>query len=151
CLGVGITTGCVETAGGGGRRFGRDEDDDTQVCPCCGLAILPTEPIRPTAPTVPTPRRNAVLKMSYGDLDGMLVQEGPFYHLPGSGLAGALNRFTWRENVRQARKYAGEQADHESSVKGGSPTRPPRMPVPEEMVKLVKKQIALRTDASSAT
>src|SRR5437870_12245704 len=47
CLGVGITTGCVETAGGGGRLRGRDEeeDDDTQVCPCCGLAVLPTEPI----------------------------------------------------------------------------------------------------------
>src|SRR5262245_16522247 len=92
CLGVGITTGCVETAGGGRGRFGRDGlEDDTQVCPCCGLAILPTEPIGPAAPTAPAPRQHAVLKMSYGNLDVMLVKENPFHHMLGSGLAGALN------------------------------------------------------------
>jgi hypothetical protein len=113
CLGVGITTGCVEVSGGLGRRFGRDEADDTQVCPCCGLTILPTEPITPPAPTTPTPRSQAVLKMTYGDLDTMLVKENPFYHLPGTGLAGALNRFNWRENLAQARKYLAEFAEHE--------------------------------------
>src|SRR5579871_6609871 len=151
CLGVGITTGCVETSAGGGRRFGRDEADDTQVCPCCGLTILPTEPITPPTPTAPTPRSHAVLKMNYGELDGMLVKEGPFHHIPGTGLAGALNRFNWRENVRQARKYLEDQAEHEKTAKTDNPTRPPRRTVPEELVRLVKKEIALRTDASSAT
>jgi imidazolonepropionase-like amidohydrolase len=150
CLGVGITTGCVETsAGGGGRRGGRDEADDTQVCPCCGLTILPTEPIRPAAPTTPTARHHAVLKMSFGDLDKMLVKEDPFHHLPGTGLAGPLNHFTWRENIRQARKYLDELAAHEKAVKAGTPTRPPRKTVSDEMIQLVKKETALRTDASS--
>jgi imidazolonepropionase-like amidohydrolase len=150
CLGVGITTGCVETAGGGGRRFGRDETlDDTQVCPCCGLTILPTEPIRRAAPTAPTPRSSAVLKMTYGDLDAMLVKEGPFHHMPGSGLAGSLNHFNWRESVHQARKYVEELAAYEKAVKAGDEVRPPRQTVSDEMVRLVKKEIPLRTDAAS--
>lgn len=151
CLGVGITTGCVETSAGGGRRGGRDEEDDTQVCPCCGLAVLPTEPITPSAPTAPTPRSHAVLKMSYGELDAMLVKEGPFHHLPGTGLAGALNRFNWRESIRQARKYLEDLAEHEKAAKTDNPTRPPRKTVSDELIRLVKKEIALRTDASSVT
>jgi len=106
CLGVGITTGCIELGGGAGGRFGRSEDqaegEEPQVCPCCGLAILPTEPIGPVPPTVPTARRHAVVKMSYGKMDGMIVSENPFHHIPGSGFAGALNHFNWRENIRQA-------------------------------------------------
>jgi imidazolonepropionase-like amidohydrolase len=148
CLGVGITTGCVEVGGGGGGRFGRDEDD-TQLCPCCGLAVLPTEPITPAPPTAPTPQRHAVLKMTFGDLEPMLVKEGPFYHLPGTGLSGPLNRFRWREQVRQARKYLDDQAEHEKAVKAGKPSRPPRRPGSEELLQLVRKETALRTDASS--
>ncbi len=153
CLGVGITTGCVELAGGGGRgRRNRDEaTDDTQVCPCCGLAILPTEPINPRAPTTPTARRHAVLKMAYGDLDAMLVREAPFHHLPSSGLAGALNRYNWRQSIKDARKYLADLAEHEQSVKDGEPTRPPRQTVSDDLVRLVKKEIPLRTDASSVT
>lgn len=154
CLGVGITTGCIEiAAGGGARRGGRDGDkaDDTQVCPCCGLTILPTEPINPTPPSAPTARRQAVLKMSYGSLDTMLVKEGPFHHIPGSGLAGPLNHFNWRDNIRQARKYLDDQAAHEKAVKAGETSRPPRKTVSDELIALVKKEIPLRTDASSVT
>jgi imidazolonepropionase-like amidohydrolase len=151
CLGVGITTGCVEISGGLGRRFGRDEANETQVCPCCGLAILPTEPITPPTPTAPTPRSQAVLKMSYGNLDAMLIKEEPFYRLTGSGLAGALNHFNWRENIRQARKYLADLAEHEKAVKAGEADRPPRKTVSDELIRLVKKEIALRTDASSVT
>jgi imidazolonepropionase-like amidohydrolase len=151
CLGVGITTGCIELSAGGGRRFGRDPEDDTQVCPCCGLAILPTEPIRPTLPTDPMPRSHAVLKMSYGNLDGMLVKESPFHHLLGSGLAGAQNHFTWRESIRQARKYVQDQAEHEKAVKAGESARPPRKTVSDEMIQLVKKEIPLRTDAATVS
>jgi len=151
CLGVGITTGCVEMDAGGGRRFGRDGEDDTQVCPCCGLTILPTEPIGPAAPTAPTARRHAVLKMSYGDLGSMLVKENPFHHIPGTGLAGSLNHFNWRENIKQARKYLKDLADHEAAVAADEQSRPPRKTVSDDLIRLVKKEIPLRTDASSAS
>jgi imidazolonepropionase-like amidohydrolase len=151
CLGVGITTGCVETAGGGRGRFGRDGLDDNQVCPCCGLAILPTEPITPTAPTAPQARNHAVLKMSFGDLDTMLVKENPFHHLPGSGLAGALNHYTWRDSVKRARKYVEDQAEHEKAVKDGKTSQPPRKLVSDDLIRLVKKEIPLRTDAATAS
>src|SRR5205807_4450103 len=78
CLAAGITTACVETGGGAGGRFGRDSDEDfwldpadrdgTRVCPCCGLAILPTEPIGPQQPAERTARRSAVLKLTFGDV-----------------------------------------------------------------------------------
>jgi imidazolonepropionase-like amidohydrolase len=89
--------------------------------------------------------------MSYGDLSAMLVKEDPFHHLPGSGLAGALNHFTWRENLRQARKYLDDLAAHEKAVKAGTATRPPRKTVSEDLIQLVKHEIALRTDASSVS
>jgi imidazolonepropionase-like amidohydrolase len=149
CLGVGITTGCVERSGAGGGRFGRDGLDDNQVCPCCGLAILPTEPITPTQPTAPQPRTHAVLKMSFGDLDAMLVKENPFHHLPGSGLAGALNHYTWRESIKRARKYVEDQAEHEKAVKDGKTSQPPRKTVSDDLIRLVKKEVPLRTDAAT--
>ena len=97
-----------------------------------------------------TPR--AVLKMSFGDLDGMLVSENPFHHIPGTGLAGSLNRFNWRENVRQAHKYIRDLAEHEKAVKAGDEdSRPPRKSVSDDLIRLVKKEIPLRTDASSVT
>ena len=153
CLGVGITTGCIELGGGGGGRFGRSEDEseEQQVCPCCGLAILPTEPIGPTVPTVPTARRHAVVKMSYGRMDGMLVSENPFHHITGSGLAGPLNKFNWRENIRQAHKYVKQLAEHEKAIKAGEDSTPPRKTVSDDLIRLVKKEIPLRTDASSVS
>ena len=153
CLGVGITTGCIELGGAGGGRFGRSEDEteEPQVCPCCGLAILPTEPIGPTIPTVPTARRHAVLKMSYGQMDGMLVSENPFHHIPGSGFAGALNHFNWRENIRQAHKYLKDLAEHEKAIKAGEESTPPRKTVSDDLIRLVKHEIPLRTDAASVT
>jgi imidazolonepropionase-like amidohydrolase len=155
CLGVGITTGCIELGGGGGGRFGRSEDEaddqEPQVCPCCGLAILPREPIGPTIPTVPTARRHAVVKMSYGQMDGMLVSENPFHHIPGSGFAGAMNHFNWRENIRQAHKYLKDLAEHEKAVKAGEDSQPPRKSVSDDLIRLVKHEIPLRTDASSVS
>jgi imidazolonepropionase-like amidohydrolase len=151
CLGSGITTACVDLAAGGAGRFGRaadDELDDTRVCRCCGLAILPTEPITPTVPAERTPRRHAVLKMSYGDLAPMLVKEAPFYHLTAGALSGPLNRHRWRETIGKAKQYVKDQAAHEAAEEptGG----PPRIPVSEDVVKLVKKEIPLVIDASSA-
>lgn len=149
CLGVGITTGCVETGGGGGR-FGRDGWDDTeQVCPCCGLAVLPTEPITPARPTAPQARSHAVLKLTFGDLDPMLVKENPFHHVIGSGLAGSLNHYNWRENIKRARKYVEDQAAHEKLVKEGKTSQPPRKTVSDDLIRLVKKEVPLRTDAAT--
>lgn len=153
-LSAGITTACVETSGGGGGRFGRDNDWDTDelnVCPCCGMTFLPTEPIGPTPPTERTPRRHAVLKMTYGDLSTMLVKETPFYHLPAGSFVGALNRHQWRETVKRAKQQAKDRAaaDPEAEAPafpfgGGAGRR-----VPAEVVSLVEKKIPLRTDAAS--
>jgi imidazolonepropionase-like amidohydrolase len=153
CLGAGITTACVEVAGGPGGRFGRDADaepDDTRVCPCCGLPILPTEPIGPVIPAERTPRRHAVLKMTYGDLGPMLAKESPFYHLPAGALAGPLNRHRWRETIRRAKESLKQPAAGEDDPTGFGGFGPARRTVPDEVVKLVKKEIPLRTEASSA-
>ncbi len=156
CLSAGVTTACVEVSAGGGGRFGRAdvwELDETNVCPCCGLTFLPTEPIRPTQPAERTARRHAVLKMTYGDMTSMLVKESPFYHLPAGALAGALNRHQWRETVKRARQQLkGRDAAEPDAVPLGAGFSGLGMGrrVPEEVLKLVEKKIALRTDASSA-
>jgi imidazolonepropionase-like amidohydrolase len=148
CLGAGITTACVDLGGGLAGRFGRSADDETSTCPCCGLPILPTEPITPPQPTERTPRRHAVLKMTYGELAPMLVKETPFYHLTAGALTGPLNRHRWRETIGKARQYLKDQAAHAASEdKAGGP---PRVPVSEDVLKLVKKEVPLVVDASSA-
>ncbi len=111
CLASGITTACVEIDAGGRGRFGRSEDevvDETNVCPCCGMTILPTEPIGPIPPTQRTPRRHAVLRMTYGDMGPMLLKEGPFYHLPAGSFSGAVEPPSVARD-RQAGQAAGER------------------------------------------
>jgi imidazolonepropionase-like amidohydrolase len=153
CLAAGITTACVEVAGGPGGRFGRDTDDepldDTRLCPCCGMAILPTEPIGPTPPTERTSRRSAALKMAYGDLNGMMVKESPFYHVTPGSFAGALNRHQWRETIRKARQQVKDHAAAAADESTPGPTGV-RRGVPDDVIKLVEKKIPLRVDASSA-
>jgi hypothetical protein len=165
CLGAGITTACVEVAAGGGGRFGRDGDttadeppDDTRLCPCCGLPILPTEPIGPQRAAERTPVRHAVLKLTYGDLGSMLAKEAPFYHLPAGALAGPLNRHRWRETVRRAKQSlkGGGGADAADFAMmngldfGGFGGGAARRGGSDEVVRLVKKEIPLRTEADSA-
>ncbi len=138
-LGVGITTGCVELSGGR-RRFGRrrngepeerfpglDEkvedyvteamldygDQDTSLCPCCGLPILPTEPITPATPTAAQPRKLAVMKMSYGDLGSMLVKENAFYSPSPGSLNSPLQRHNWRRDLKKAREAMEQQKKDE--------------------------------------
>jgi imidazolonepropionase-like amidohydrolase len=161
CLAAGITTASVEIGGGGGGRFGRDnlwelaaDGDETNVCPCCGMTFLPTEPITPTQPAERTARRHAVLRMTYGDLTPMLVKENPFYHLPAGSFAGAMNRHQWRETIKRARQPGanrgpagpGEDENQPQGFPGGQGRR-----VPAEVQQLAEKKIALRTDASSVT
>jgi imidazolonepropionase-like amidohydrolase len=165
CLSSGITTACVETGGGGGGRFGRDADEEfwldptdpnrTRVCPCCGLAISPTEPIGPQAPTERTARRSAVLKMTFGDVTKMVVKESPFYHLPAGSFAGALNRHQWRETIKRARQQLKDQASADAAADAGmdfpagGPGGAGRRNAPDEVLKLVEKKIPLRTEAYS--
>jgi imidazolonepropionase-like amidohydrolase len=168
CLAAGITTACVETGGGGGGRFGRDTDeefwldsaiqDGTRVCPCCGLAIIPTEPIGPTPPTERTARRSAVLKLTYGDTSGMIVKESPFYHLPAGAFAGALNRHQWRETIKRARTQVKDRAAAAADDSGidlpiggpGGPGGAGRRAISDDLIRLVEKKIPLRTEAYSA-
>ncbi len=162
CLSSGITTACVETGGGGGGRFGRDSDEfwidaadpnRTQVCPCCGLAIIPTEPIGPQAPTERTARRSAVLKMTFGDVTKMVVKEAPFYHLPAGSFAGASNRHQWRETIKRAKQQIKDQASADDAgmdFTGGGAGGGGRRAVADEVLKLVEKRIPLRTEAYSA-
>ncbi len=138
-LATGITTGCVQlSAGGRGRRRGRDgepvevflglepdprelteeelldEDGDgheDEVCQCCSLPIIPTEPITAAPPTEAAPRDHAVIKMSYGRLDSMLVQEDAFYDLAPGALASAENRHEWRAAIRGAREAIAKAAE----------------------------------------
>jgi imidazolonepropionase-like amidohydrolase len=168
CLGSGITTACVEVGGGGGGRFGRngelpddlaelldliDEEDGTRLCPCCGLAILPTEPIGPAPTQQRTQRRHAVLKLTYGDLPNMLVKETPFYHVPAASLTGLLNRHQWRDQIKRAKQQlksgsGGGGGDDDDG--GGPPSGAFGRRVPDEVLRLVEKKIPLRTEASSA-
>jgi imidazolonepropionase-like amidohydrolase len=153
CLASGITTACVETSATGGGRFGRNGDtipDDTNVCPCCGMTFLPTEPIGPIAPAPQTARRHAVLRMTYGDMGLMLVSESPFYHLPAGAFVGALNRHQWRETIKRAKQQVKDEAaaDGDEAPAGGFGGGMGRQ-VPAEVLKLVEKRIPLRTDAAS--
>jgi imidazolonepropionase-like amidohydrolase len=88
--------------------------------------------------------------MTYGDLGPMLTKESPFYHLPSGSFSGALNRHRWRETVTKAKQYLKDQAAHEAASEAGADFGgPPRQSVPEEVIKLVQRKVALRTEASS--
>jgi imidazolonepropionase-like amidohydrolase len=148
-LGVGITSGCTELSGGDrGRRRGRAEgappemypgleepieeyvteammdygDLDTALCPCCGLPVLPTEPIVSQPPAAPKPSKMAVLKMSYGDLDSMLVKENVFYSVSAGALNGALARHNFRKNLQIAREAIEAEKKAASEKKTSSKT-----------------------------
>lgn len=174
-LGVGITTGCITTGGGGGRRFRAPEENflglepdveqllkevDTaelnfgvieSLCPCCGLPILPTDPITDPKPGDISTSGNVVIKMSFGALEGMLVKENVFYDVTRGSFTGALNRHTWREQIATARKYISDQAEHEKAIRAGKKVSPPRKTVKDDLLQLVKGDSRLRIAAESAS
>lgn len=127
----------------------RDYGEFISTCPCCGLPILPTEPITPTRPSPITPQKNAVIKMSYGKLDGMLVAENVFLDVTPGSLTGAANQKKWREQLASARKYLKDQEAHLKATAAGKKEKPPRKPVSDETLKLVKGEIALRIIADT--
>lgn len=193
-LGVGITTGCVELGGssrGFRRRAGEPEqlfpglekpneeyvtesmldygDENTSLCPCCGLPILPTEEladITPAPVAPPKSGKSAVIKLSYGNLDAMLLKENAFYSLSPANLTGALNRHNWRLNIKHTKEAmeAKEKADKEKLADAGksktpsnsktakkTPTKKPaRTPkINAELMALIKGETKMRVRADS--
>ena len=200
-LGVGITTGCVELSTGGGRgrrrpRVGEAEerfpgldpeveqyvteaildygDINTSLCPCCGLPVLPTEPITPAPPAREQPRSMSVIKLSYANLDAMLLKEDVFYSPAPGALNGALNRHNWRRDILKAKEAVAEEAKAKSQpAPGNSPNTSGRSGrsgggsgpatggrpasggnnssgVSEDLKRLVKGEIAMRVRANTA-
>ncbi len=141
---------------------------------CCEMATMVRVPaITAPVPKASPPRKNAVIKLSYGSLEPMVVEETPFYYLASSALAGPYNRYKWRENVKKAQEYvdalaryeeeksqaeaeeekssSGKDEDSKSDQAKSKVAKPkaPRKTVSDELIKLVKREIPLRVDASS--
>ena len=137
----------LEQAMGSKLRFLRDIGEYESVCECCGLPILPTEPIVPPQPTPIRPQKNVALKMSFGSLDGMLVAQDVFVDLTPGALYSAENQKEWRDLLAKARKYLADKEAHEKAVAKGSKDRPPRKTVADEILKLVRNEASLRIRA----
>lgn len=176
-LGVGITTACLQVSNSSSRSRRRAEnelfvgldpdidwlektavdfnvdfgDPNTALCECCGLPILKTEALEQPTPEPIRPQRNAVVKMTAGRLDGMMISDSVFYHLTSGALTGALNQHTWRANVRKAREYLKAKAEHEKATAKGEKNKPPKKPVSDELLDLVQKKIALRISSDSVS
>ncbi len=201
-LGVGITSGCIEIATGGGRRGRRAEgapaemypgleepieeyvteammdygDLNTSLCPCCGLPVLPTEPITSTPPAAPKPRKMAALKLSYSNLDSMLMSEDVFYSVSPGALNGALAKHNFRKNLKIAReaieaekksasakkttsstaktassKSAGASKSSSANAKSKKPTtkKPKKPKADPNLIKLLKGEIAMLVRANT--
>ncbi len=127
----------------------RDYGEYVSVCKCCGLPILPTEPITSTPATPITPQKNAVIKMSFGTLDGMLVVESAFMDLTPGSLTGALNQHNWRLQLSNARKYLKDLEEYQKATAAGKKQSAPRKTVSDETLQLVQGKIALRISARS--
>lgn len=118
------------------------------LCPCCNLPIIPTEPITPTEPSPIVPQLSSVIKMTYKSLDGMVVKEKGFLDLTPGALTGPANQDAWRSQIKKAKEYLRDQLAHEQAIKEGRKVNPPRKPVSDEVILLVKKEIALRIPAN---
>jgi len=129
----------------------RDYGPFVSLCKCCGLPIIPTEPIENTPEAPATQQKNVVIKLSYGKLEGMLVSESAFLDMTPGSMSGALNQHTWREQIAKAKKYLLDQAAHEKGVAAGKREPPPRKPVSDEILRLVKREIALRIAANTVS
>jgi hypothetical protein len=120
----------------------RDYGEYVAVCKCCGLPILPTEPITSTPATPITAQKNAVIKMSFGKLDGMLVSESAFMDLTPGSLTGALNQHNWRKQLASARKYLEDLEAHQKAIAAGKKEQAPRKSVSDETLQLVQGNIS---------
>ncbi|HBE68998.1 MAG TPA: hypothetical protein DDW52_12690 [Planctomycetaceae bacterium] len=128
-----------------------DYGEFISTCPCCGLPILPTEPLATPAPKPLTTQGSVVVKMSYGVLDDMLLRENVFFDTNSGALIGANNQRNWRGQIELARKYLTDQAEHEKATAAGKKVKPPRKPVKDDVLRLVKGEIAMRIPANSVS
>lgn len=128
-----------------------DYGEFISTCPCCGLPILPTEPLATPAPKPLTTQGSVVVKMSYGVLDDMLLRENVFFDTNSGALIGASNQRNWRGQIELARKYLNDQAEHEKATAAGKKVKPPRKPVKDDVLRLVKGEIAMRIPANSVS
>jgi imidazolonepropionase-like amidohydrolase len=125
-LAGGITTAFVEPGGSGGGLFGGGAP--------------------PQAP-------GAVIKMSYGTLDGMLVSEPASVSLSSWMTGNPSEVYELRENLQKARAHLEKERDFEkrraeNRLKSGE--TPPKAAGPVEIyVKLLKGEIPARMSASS--
>lgn len=126
----------------------RDYGVIQRLCACCNLPILPTEPITSPPPSPILPQKSSVVKMSYGVLKGMFVKDSAFLELTPGALTGASNQAAWRDQIGKAKKYLKDQAAHEQATKEGKREQPPRKPVSDEILSLVKREVALRITAN---
>ncbi|MFK7822121.1 MAG: amidohydrolase family protein [Planctomycetaceae bacterium] len=177
-LGVGITTAYVSSRGGNRGGFGRspaateekflglepelteaerlgfNEDlgnPDTALCPCCGLPILSRAPLVRPKPSPMSESAHVVVKMSVGSLDGMLVSKSAFFEVNAGSLIGRLDRHKWRQTIAATKLYIKELAEHEAKVKAGDKkAKAPKKPVSDGILKLVKKEVAMRVSAQTA-
>ena len=129
----------------------RDYGPFVSLCKCCGLPIIPTEPIENTPEAPATQQKSVVLKMSYGKLEGMLVSESAFLDMTPGSMSGALGEYSWREQIAKAKKYLLDQASHEKVIASGKKEQPPRKPVSDEVLRLVKREIPLRIAANTVS
>lgn len=145
--------------------------DGVGACAVCGSAVIDvTGRVRPTdlepaptpapaedspefapnAPSKPTASKYAVLKLTFGELEGMLVTETPFYAVQPQNLTGPANVYAWRQAIEQARDEIAAFAKHEAALKAGqADSKAPEKKADEQLIRLVKHEIALRTQAST--
>lgn len=128
-----------------------DYGEYISTCPCCGLPILSKEPLAIPKPTPISAANSAVVKMSYGVLDGMLVAENVFLDANAGSLIGASNQRNWREQIELARQYLKDQAAHEKATAAGEKQKPPRKPVKDDVIRLVKHEVAMRIPANTVS
>ena len=155
--------------------------ENTELCPCCNLPIMPTEPIEAAPPSREQPRRHAAIKLSYGNLEDMLVKEDVFYSPSPGALSGALNRHNWRRAIKSAREELkktenpdvnanrgnqsqaqnqsrarsgggqGESPDANQARQAAAATASRARPSSNPLFPLLKKEVALRVTANTAS
>ncbi|MCA9127264.1 MAG: amidohydrolase family protein [Planctomycetales bacterium] len=128
-----------------------DFGEYVSTCPCCGLPILSREPLAVPKPTPIETSNSAVIKMSYGVLDKMLLAENVFLDANPGSLIGAANQRNWREQIALARQYLRSQAEHEKAIAAGKKQQPPRKPVKDDVLRLVKHEVAMRISANTVS
>ena len=97
---------------------------------------------------------NAVIKMTRGDLEGMVAVEGGSSSFGGGGRfsrSGGLSaRWTFRDQLRRGKEYLDKLAAFEADKKAGKKTPEPKKPADAEAVlPLLKKERPVRFTATT--